>query len=98
MIPVTDVLTAARAEALFASGLPSDHQLTAAQVDAAIRGAIRAHGGSRRCAGEVAAAYGQYPETAAARMRWALGVVRHAYAAPPRERHRRATPGRAARR
>jgi hypothetical protein len=36
---------------------------------------VRVHGGSRGCAGEVAAAYGDYPEIAAARMRWARTLV-----------------------
>jgi hypothetical protein len=83
MTTVTDVLTAARAEALFASDLSIHHLPTAAQISAAIRNAVRAHGGTRGCAGEVAAAYGDYPESAAARMRWALGIVQRTYGARP---------------
>jgi hypothetical protein len=69
------LLAAARAEALFASDFPAGREPTRAEVAEAIRCAVRAHGGTRGCAGEVAAAYGDYPETAAPRMRWALTVV-----------------------
>lgn len=78
----TDVLATARADALFTSDLSVDDEPTSAQVTAAIRRAVRGHGGTRGCAGEVAAAYGDRPETAAPRMRWALDVVRAFY--PPR--------------
>ena len=76
-----DLLTAARADALIASDLSAWREHTQAVVTAAIRHAIRAHGGSRGCAGEVAAAYGEYGELAARRMRWALAVVEACY--PP---------------
>jgi hypothetical protein len=75
----TDLLTAARAEALFASHISCAAPLDPAEVDQAITAAVRAHGGTRGCAAEVAAEYGDHPETAAARMRWALGVVRSLY-------------------
>jgi len=74
-----DLLTVARADALFASDLSASRRHTQAEVAAAIRHAIRAHGGSHGCAGEVAAAYGEYGELAAQRMRWALGVVKAFY-------------------
>jgi len=70
-----DCLLAARAEALFASHLSATRRPTAAEAVEAIRKTIRAHGGTRGCAAEVAAAYGEYPELAARRMRWALGSV-----------------------
>jgi hypothetical protein len=70
-----DHLIAARAEALFVSDLSIRSHPAEATVAAAIRRAIRAHGGIRGCAGEVGAAYGDYPETAAERMRWARQVV-----------------------
>jgi hypothetical protein len=63
------------AEALFTSDLSAFTHHTQASVQAAIRRAIRAHGGIRGCAGEVAAAYGEHPETAAPRMRWARAVA-----------------------
>ena len=70
-----DLPAAARAEALFTSDLSAFTHHTQASVEAAIRRAIRVHGGSRGCAGEAAAAYGEYPETAAPRMRWARAVA-----------------------
>ncbi len=74
-----DHLIAARAEALFASDLSAHCHLSEAVVAAAIRHAVRAHGGVRGCAGEVGAAYGDHPETAAARMRWARQVIEAIY-------------------
>ena len=65
----------ARADALFVSHLSAQHSPTRIEVETAIRQAVRAHGGTRGCAGEVAAAYGRHPETAAPRMRWARAVV-----------------------
>ncbi len=70
-----DHLIAARAEALFASDISIHCRPTEAAVEAAIRRAVRAHGGVRGCAAEVGAAYGDYPETAANRMRWARQVI-----------------------
>lgn len=70
-----DLLTTVRAAALFASRLSINDQPTLPQVSAAIRSAVRARGGTPACT----AAYGDYPETAAARMRWALNVVKRAY-------------------
>jgi len=74
-----DVLTAARAEALFTSDLSAAEQPTLTQLTAVIRRALRDHGGTRGCAGEVAASYGDYPEIAAPRMRWARQAVEAAY-------------------
>ncbi len=70
---------AARAYALFASDLSSQCCLDEVAVAAAIRTAIAAHG-VRGCAGEVGAAYGEHPETAAPRMRWARNVLEAIYA------------------
>ena len=74
-----DRIIVARAEALFASDLPLQCHPSEAAVAAAIRNAVKAHGGVRGCAGDVAAAYGDYPETAAARMRWARQVIEAIY-------------------
>jgi hypothetical protein len=63
-------LTTVRADALFASALQQSDEPTAAQVDQAVTAAIRTHG-ARGCAARVAQEYGEHPETAAARMRWA---------------------------
>lgn len=68
----------ARAETLFASPVPTGTTLTRTELDAAIAAAIEQFGGVRQCAAEMAAAYGDRPETAAARMRWALRAVRTA--------------------
>jgi hypothetical protein len=65
----------ARAQALFLSHLqPSEHP-TATQVAAAIRITLTRRGGAAGCAAALAEEYGEHPETAAARMRWALGMV-----------------------
>jgi len=66
----TGQLLAAWAQALFASNLSARREYTRAEVAAAIRQAISAHHGLDGCAGQVAAAYGEHPETAADRMRW----------------------------
>ena len=77
----TDLLTAARADALFTSLLSSASQpLSTDEVTTAIRCAVRAHGGIRGCAVEIAGEFGDHPETAVTRMRWALRVVEAAYA------------------
>ena len=66
---------AARAAALFTSDLSVRCEYTQIEVAAAIRHAIGAHRGVNGCAGEVAAAFGEHPETAARRMRWARTIV-----------------------
>jgi hypothetical protein len=68
-------LLATRAAALFASDLPTGSRPRRPAVDAAIAAAVRACGGTRGCVATMAAAYGDYPEIASSRMRWALGVV-----------------------
>ena len=68
-------LLAARAAALFTSDLSALCEHTRIEVAAAIRHAIGTHHGIGACAAEVAAAYGEHPETAARRMRWALTVI-----------------------
>jgi hypothetical protein len=83
MIATTDSLTAARAAALFVSNLSTTHQPGRADVAAAITQALRTHGGTRGCAADVAAAYGDYPELAVPRMRWARSVVESVYARRP---------------
>jgi hypothetical protein len=79
MNTTTDLLTSARAAALFASDVSTTEQPTRARVDAAIRNALRTHGGIRGCTAALAAAYGDYPELAPARMRWARRIVEHLY-------------------
>jgi hypothetical protein len=80
MIATTSPLTAARAAALFVSDLSATDQPTDVLVHAAIKQALKTHGGARGCAADVAAAYGDYPELAALRMRWARRLVEDLYA------------------
>src|SRR5687767_3581105 len=79
-----DLLTAARAEALFTSHLSTGTRPTRTEATGVIRQAIRQHGGTRGCATVLAGEYGEHPETAAPRMRWALAAVQAAYAKPAR--------------
>ena len=67
-------ITAARADALFASPLQRSDDPGAEQVRQAIIAAVRAFG-ARGCAAQVAQAYGEHPETAVRRMRWARAEV-----------------------
>ena len=88
----TGMLTAARAEALFSSDVPVGEPLNARYLTAVIKDAVHRLGGVRGCAAAVAAVYGDYPEIAVPRMRWALGVVTAAYGTgvpPSRPRLRR---------
>jgi len=68
-------LLAARAAALFASDLPTGSQPSGTAANVAIASAVRAYGGTRGCVAMMAAAYGDYPESSAPRMRWALGIA-----------------------
>ncbi|MEV6305272.1 hypothetical protein AB0M02_38070 [Actinoplanes sp. NPDC051861] len=76
-------LLTARAAALFAGDLPTDSNPSALAVDNAITIAVRRYGGTRGCVARMAAAYGDYPETACHRMRWARRVVEAAYQPHP---------------
>jgi uncharacterized membrane protein len=67
-------ISTARADALFASSLQRSDQPTVAQVHGAIAAALAAFG-MRGCAARVAQAYGEHPETAVPRMRWARATV-----------------------
>ena len=73
---------AARAGALFASPLQRCDEPSARQVRQAIATAIAAHG-VRGCAARVAHAYGEHPETAPTRMRWALTAAASAFGGSP---------------
>ena len=69
------------ADALFVSVLQGSERPDAGQVRTAIAAAVRAYGGGG-CAQRVAQEFGDHPETAVARMRWAradltrIGLVR----------------------
>ena len=62
-------ISAARADALFASALQRSDEPSAAQIHQAIAAAVRAFGT------RAAQAYGEHPETAVPRMRWARAAV-----------------------
>jgi hypothetical protein len=81
------------AGALFASTLQRSDAPSAGQARAAAAAALRAYGG-RGCAERVAQEFGDHPETAVARMRWARGVAGEVFAAAVPERDgRRRRPG-----
>ena len=80
------------ADALFASMLQRSDEPSAGQVREAVAAAMRAYGG-QGCAERVAQEFGDHPETAVARMRWARGVVGKLLAAPgPAQDGRRRQP------
>ena len=74
-------ISALWADAVFVSGLQRRDELGAAQVRQAVGAAIRAFGCSG-CAGRVAQEFGDHPETAVIRMRWARAVAGEAFADP----------------
>ncbi|HEY1320625.1 MAG TPA: hypothetical protein VGF32_10280 [Streptosporangiaceae bacterium] len=67
-------INATRADALFVSALQCSDEPTARQIQDAITVAVRAFGG-RGCAARVAQEFGDHPDTAVARMRWARDVT-----------------------
>jgi hypothetical protein len=71
-------VTAARADALFASALQRSDEPSEGQVQQAVAASIRAFG-DLGCAARVAQAYGEHPETAVTRMRWARTAVTGAF-------------------
>ena len=68
---------ASRADALFASALQRSDEPSPGQVRRAIAAAVAAYGGSG-CAARVAQAFGEHPEAAVTRMRWARTMVARA--------------------
>jgi hypothetical protein len=70
------------AEALFVSPLQPSTQPGPADVDAAVIAAILLHG-SCGCAGMVAQEFGDHPDLAAARMRWAAATVHNLFQPAP---------------
>jgi hypothetical protein len=65
-------------EALFTSSLQSSQHPDARQVRAAVRHTLRAIGPGG-CVAQVAQEFGDHPDTAVARMRWARDAVHRAY-------------------
>ena len=80
--PYEQSRSAARADALFASALQRSDEPSAAQVEQAIAAATHAFG-DLGCAARVAQEYGEHPETAAGRMRWARTAVAGVFGDPP---------------
>lgn len=70
-----------QADALFASGLQRSDCPSAVHIRRAIIAAIRKYGSSG-CAAQVAQEFGDHPETAAIRMRWARAMAREAFTEP----------------
>ena len=69
------------ADALFASVLQRSDNPSAGQVRKAIAAAVRAYGGSG-CVQRVAQEFGDHPEAAVVRMRWARAVADELFASP----------------
>jgi hypothetical protein len=81
-------ISAARADALFASALQRSDEPSARQVPQAIAAAIGVFG-DLGYAARVAQAYGEHPETAVTRMRWARTAVAGAFGGSQPEPARR---------
>jgi hypothetical protein len=75
MRPSRHPIVVARAEALFISSVPTGALLTRTELHNIVASAVRTRGSVRQCAAEMAALFGEWPETSASRMRWALRVV-----------------------
>jgi hypothetical protein len=71
-----------RAEALFASSLQSSESPAPSEVRRAVASTLRQLG-TAGCAAHVAGEYGDHPDTAFRRMRWALATVSVVYAPAP---------------
>ncbi|HEU4347692.1 MAG TPA: hypothetical protein VFR35_07880 [Actinoplanes sp.] len=76
------ILNDVRSEALFASALQPSDEPTAARVRAEIMLTVRQFG-TRGCAARMAQQFGDSPQPAVARMRWARRVVADVFAAQP---------------
>ena len=63
-----------QADALFASALQRSAEPSVSQIRQAITATLDGYGAAG-CAGRVAQEFGDHPETAAARMRWARAAV-----------------------
>ncbi|WP_117210774.1 hypothetical protein [Allorhizocola rhizosphaerae] len=68
-----------RCEALFVSNLQSSQHPAAPAVRAAVRRTLQ-NLGVNDCAARVAQEFGDHPETAVLRMRWAREAIQEAYA------------------
>ena len=77
-------ISAARADALFASALQRSDEPSPVQVRQAIAAATSAFG-DLGCTARVAQEYGEHPETAVTRMLWARRAVASAFGGSPSE-------------
>jgi hypothetical protein len=84
-------ISAIRADALFASALQRGDQPSAGEVRQAVAAAFRDFG-ERGCVERVAQEFGDHPETAVMRMRWARQLAGGAFSAPCPEPARAWTP------
>ena len=75
-------VSAERCDALFVSALQRSEHPDPGQVRRAVATAMRQYGDCG-CAAQVAQEYGEHPEIAAARMRWARGAVAEAFRRSP---------------
>jgi hypothetical protein len=78
-----EMLSLARAQVLAVSAVSATERLDRRSADAAIRAAVLIHGGVDGCVAALAREFGDRPETAPLRMRWAKQVVSTVYAATP---------------
>jgi hypothetical protein len=72
---------AARAWALFASTLQPSESLSPRQIRRAVTATLQRLG-VRGCAARMAGEFGDHPDTAVARMSWALATIQTVYPAP----------------
>jgi hypothetical protein len=77
-----DTFEAARAGALFASTLQPSGSPSPGQIRRAVTAALQRLG-VRGCAARVAGEFGDHPDTAMARMSWALATIQTVYPVPP---------------
>ena len=94
MWPVIPCLSSSASppDAIFASALQRTDKPSAGQVRQAVAAAVRAFGYSG-CAERVAEEFGDHPETAVIRMRWARALAREAFADSAPEPGRQADAG-----
>ena len=75
------LLEAVRAEALFVSALQPSGSPAPGQIRRAVATTLQRLG-VRGCAAQVAGEFGDHPDTAVARMSWALATINTIYPAP----------------
>ena len=78
---VPGTFEAVRAEALFVSALQPSGSPSPDQIRRAVAVALQRLG-VRGCAAQVAGEFGDHPDTAVARMSWALATINTAFPAP----------------